>query len=73
MNFHESNLSVCKLPTSTVCVNQTQLKTVACESIPPLGIFPILLPYNLDLKWIFGRFVSFDSDNMPTCCTEIFK
>ena len=26
---------------------------VACESIHPLCIFPILLPYNLELKYIF--------------------
>jgi hypothetical protein len=27
----------------------------------PLGIFPIWLPYNLELKWnILGGFVSFD-------------
>ena len=32
----------------------------------PLGIFPILLPYNLELKQIFGQFVSFDLHNMPT-------
>uniref|UniRef100_A0A4W5KU32 PX domain-containing protein n=1 Tax=Hucho hucho TaxID=62062 RepID=A0A4W5KU32_9TELE len=32
----------------------------------PLGIFPILLPYNLELKWIFWGFVSFDLHNMPT-------
>ena len=28
---------------------------VACESIHPRGIFPILLPYNLELKYIFLR------------------
>ena len=39
---------------------------MACKSIHPLGIFPILLPYNLELKWIFGGFVSFDLHNMPT-------
>ena len=32
----------------------------------PLGIFPTLLPYNLELKWIFGRFVLFDLHNMST-------
>jgi hypothetical protein len=31
----------------------------------PLGIFPILLPYNLDLKRICRGFVSFDLHNMP--------
>ena len=40
--------------------------TVPGESIHPPGIFPILLPYNLELKWIFGGFVSFDLHNMPT-------
>jgi hypothetical protein len=29
-------------------------------------MFPILLPYNRELKWIFGGFVSFDLHNMPT-------
>ena len=27
--------------------------TVACESIHSLGIFPIFLPFNLELKFIF--------------------
>ena len=40
--------------------------TVACEVIHPLVIFHILLPYNLELKWIFGGFESFDLHNMPT-------
>jgi hypothetical protein len=32
----------------------------------PLGIFPILLPFKLELKYILGGFVSFDLYNMPT-------
>ena len=40
--------------------------TVACESIHPVAIFLILLPYNLELNWIFGGFLSFDIHNMPT-------
>jgi hypothetical protein len=36
--------------------NQAQF-TAACKIIHPLGIFPILLPYNLELKSIFGGFV----------------
>ena len=41
-----------------------QPHTVPCESIHPLGIFPFLLPYNLES--IFGEVVSFDLYNMPT-------
>ena len=44
----------------------TNPSTVACESIHPLGILTILLPYKLEFKLIFGRFVSFDLHNMPT-------
>jgi hypothetical protein len=44
----------------------------------PFCIFPILLPYNLALKWILGGFLSFDLHNIPTtlkmqnifCCFE---
>jgi hypothetical protein len=40
--------------------------TVAWLYCDPLGIFPILLSYNLELKWIFVGFVSFDLHDMPT-------
>jgi hypothetical protein len=43
------------------------LNTVAYESIHPLGIFPILLSYKLELKWILeGGVASFDLHDMPT-------
>jgi hypothetical protein len=32
----------------------------------PLAFLHILLPYNLELKWTLGGFVSFDLHNMPT-------
>ena len=32
----------------------------------PLGIFPILFPYNLELTFILGGVVSFDFHNMST-------
>ena len=32
----------------------------------PLGIFPILLPYNLEIKYILGGFLTYDLHSMPT-------
>jgi hypothetical protein len=48
------------------------LYTVVCENIhPPFGIFPILLTYNLELKYIFWGVVSFDLHNMPTTFNQL--
>ena len=45
---------------------QSDLQWLA-KVFTPIGIFPILLPYNLELKLIFlGGVVSFDLHNMPT-------
>ena len=56
----------------TVCQRQDAVDGIeysiysGLESIHTLGIFPILLHYNLELTWIFGGVVSFDLHNMPT-------
>ena len=61
-----------KTDRTTRCVPTVACHVIDCavghqmEYSDPLGIFPILLSYNLELKLIFGGFVSFDLHNMPT-------